>query len=252
MTDNQLFYLLPIIAFLAGAIIGSFVTLASWRLPRGQDIVFKPSYCPQCGATLTLRELIPLLSWSMQRGRCLHCSASIGARYPLTELLLGIAFAALTFVYGFSLETLLLLLLISELAILILTDLEHTLIPDGVQVALFFTGIAWNILHDAETDAVLMSALTGLGIGLLLHFGYKWLRKKDGLGWADVKFFCVAGVWLPLTSFVSFVFFAGLLGTLTGLLWRKRGRGAIFPFGPALAVSLLINVLWPDLLHRFL
>jgi prepilin signal peptidase PulO-like enzyme (type II secretory pathway) len=143
-------------------------------------------------------------------------------------------------------------LLATELAILIVTDLEHMIIPDGVQVALLFTGIFYDIGRDAEWSAVFKSAALGLGLGLLLHYGYKAVRKKDGLGWADVKFFCVAGVWLPFASFVSFLFFAGIFGTLTGFVWRAQNRGAIFPFGPALAASLFLNVLFSNLLLRLL
>jgi leader peptidase (prepilin peptidase)/N-methyltransferase len=117
-------------------------------------------------------------------------------------------------------------------------------------MALFFTGIAWCIRSEADWGEVLTSAATGLSLGLLLHYGYKWVRKKDGLGWADVKFLGIAGVWLPLMSFVPFLFLSGVMGTLTGLLWRALRRGPIFPFGPALATALFINVLWPNLLQR--
>jgi prepilin signal peptidase PulO-like enzyme (type II secretory pathway) len=250
MINNQLFTIVLPLAFLLGACVGSFVTMASYRLPLDQEIVFKPSHCPHCAATLTVRDLFPLLSWILARGRCRHCHAPVSARYPLIELALGIAFAALVFCYGISFKTLLLLLLVTELAILIVTDLEHTIIPDGVQIAMFFTGILWCIRSNADWVDVTISASLGLGLGLALHYGYKWLRKKDGLGWADVKFLGVAGVWLPLAAFVPFLFFSGLMGTLTGLLWQVLKRGPIFPFGPALAVSLFINVLFPDLLAR--
>ncbi len=252
MIDNQLLFSVLPIAFVLGACVGSFVTMASWRLPRGEEIIFKPSHCPSCNATLTATDLVPLLSWVSARGHCRHCKASVSVRYPLIELSLAIAFTAVVLFYGVSFKAFLLLLLVSELAILIVTDLEHTIIPDGVQIALFFTGVFWCIARDADWDTVLTSALTGLSLGLLLHYGYKVLRKKDGLGWADVKFLCVAGIWLPLISFVPFLFIAGLIGTLTGLLWKRLGRGPLFPFGPALAVSLLINVLWPNLLQRLL
>lgn len=237
-------------AFVLGACVGSFVTMASWRMPRDEEIVFTPSHCTNCGYTLCARDLVPLLSWAVGRGRCRNCKAGVSARYPLIELAMGIAFLFTVFAFGVHLETLILLLLITELAILIVTDLEHTIIPDEIQIALFFTGIFWDIVHEADWEGVFISTAVGSGIGLLLHYGYKWLRKKDGLGWADVKFLGVAGIWLPLISFVPFLFIAGVVGTITGLLWRLSGRGAVFPFGPALAISLFINVLWPDLLAR--
>jgi prepilin signal peptidase PulO-like enzyme (type II secretory pathway) len=96
----------------------------------------------------------------------------------------------------------------------------------------------------------LLSVAAGLSIGLILHYGYLFLRKKDALGWGDVKFMAMVGTWLPVHDFVTFFLFAGLMGTLTGLLWRDARRGGIFPFGPALAVSLFINELFPDIIGR--
>lgn len=252
MIDNQLFYILLPVAFIVGAVFGSFVSVASYRLPRGEEIVFKPSHCPHCAAVLETRDLFPIFSWVLQRGRCRHCDHTISPRYPLIEGTLGTVFVGLLITYGVSWQTLLLMLLATELAILIVTDLEHTIIPDSVQIALLLTGLAWCILHHAIWKDVLVMAAGGLFLGLALHYGYKWLRKKDGLGWADVKFLCVAGIWLSLPSFISFIFFAGLLGTCTGLLWHALKRGPLFPFGPALAVSLFINVLFPDLLQQLL
>jgi len=250
MIDNHLLYILTPFAFLVGACFGSFVTVVSYRLPRDEEIVFKPSHCAACEAPLKARDLFPILSWAMQRGKCRYCHAPVSIRYPLIELALGTVFAALFLAYGPTFKTLIFTALAVELAILIVTDLEHTIIPDGVQTALFFTGIVYCNWRDYEWGEVLITAFFGLALGFALHFGYKHLRGKDGLGMADVKFFCVAGVWLPLGSFVSFLFFAGVFGTLTGLVWRKLNRGEIFPFGPALAVSLFINALWPEMLQH--
>ena len=221
--------------------------MASWRLPRGEEIVFKPSHCPKCDVTLKTADLIPIFSWVFAGGNCRHCKAKVSARYPLIELFMALAFGLLVLAFSVTFKTVILAVLVTELAILIVTDLEHTIIPDGIQIALFFTGIAWCIRQDADWSEVASSAITGLALGLALHYGYKILRKKDGLGWADVKFLCVAGVWLPLTSFVPFMLIAGILGTLTGLLWQAMRKGPVFPFGPALATSLLANILWPSM-----
>jgi prepilin signal peptidase PulO-like enzyme (type II secretory pathway) len=85
----------------------------------------------------------------------------------------------------------------------------------------------------------------GMALGLLLHHGYRFLRKREGLGYGDVKFFSVAGLWLTPFPMVIFLFLAGVFGVVFGLLWRVLGKGEYFPFGPALAVSLAVCVLWP-------
>lgn len=248
----NLIILLPLI-FLLGISIGSFVTMASHRLPLSQEIVFKPSYCPHCQTRLGIPDLFPLLSWALHKGKCRHCEKPVSARYPLIELILGIVFVGIVLLRGMSVDSLLLALLATELAILIVTDLEHYIIPDSIQVALLLTGLAYRFYH-GEGDENLIAGIaggmaTGLAIGLVLHYGYLHLRKKDALGFGDVKFLAVAGCWLPLTAFVPFLFFSGLIGIATGLLWRLAGRGAIFPFGPALAISLFINTLIPDMMN---
>lgn len=245
-------YLLLPLVFMLGACIGSFVTMASHRIPLSQEIVFKPSYCPHCHAKLGIPDLFPLLSWIWNKGSCRHCKAPVSIRYPLIELALGLVFCGIAFFHGLDVNALLLMLLAAELAILIVTDLEHFIIPDSIQVALLLTGLAYRF-YNGGTNETLVADLatgvaTGLAIGLALHYGYLHLRKKDALGFGDVKFLAVAGCWLPLTAFVPFLFFSGLIGIVTGLLWRFAGRGAIFPFGPALAVSLFINVLFPDMI----
>ncbi|HEU5046990.1 MAG TPA: prepilin peptidase [Rickettsiales bacterium] len=246
-------YLLLSLVFLLGICIGSFVTMASHRLPLSQEIVFKPSYCPHCHTKLGLLDLFPLLSWLWNKGKCRHCGAPVSIRYPLIELALGLAFCGIAFFHGLDINALLLMLLATELAILIVTDLEHYIIPDGVQIALLLTGLAYRFYNGGSNETLVsdlvVGIVSGLAIGLALHYGYLYLRKKDALGFGDVKFLAVAGCWLPLTAFVPFLFFSGLIGIFTGLLWRLAGRGAIFPFGPALAVSLFINVLFPDMME---
>jgi len=240
------------IAFVLGACLGSFVTLASYRLPLGEDITLTPSRCPQCETRLTWKELFPLLSWLFSGGKCRHCKAPVHFRYPLTELLLALTFVGVTYLYGESLQTILLCLLATELAIMIITDFEHTIIPDSVQIAIGFTGILYGIYHDVEWTQSALSAAVAGGLGLVLHYGYPYFRKKEGLGFGDVKFLFVAGLWLPLSAFPVFLFIAGFVGTITGLLWRLRKEGEIFPFGPALAISLFINVIEPNLLGKLL
>ena len=250
MFDNQSIYLILVIAFAYGIATGSFVTLVTYRLPRGQEIVFKPSYCPHCNHVLSLRDLVPLFSWLWQRGKCRYCHGPIHVRYPLIELTMGLAFVLLTYMYGANLHTVLLCTLVTELVILIVTDLEHFIIPDSIQIAIFITGIAYSFYLQRPVLEVLLGIGTGLAIGLALHYGYLYLRKKDALGWGDVKFMAMIGVWLPVHDFVTFFLLAGLIGTATGLMFQTARKGGIFPFAPALALSLLINVLYPDILGR--
>jgi len=249
---NEVMPIILIFAFIIGTSIGSFVTMASHRLPKEEDIVFKPSYCPNCQNKLKFWDLFPIFSWVFQSGKCRYCRKSISFRYPLIEITLGLIFVAIVYFYGVTVESLFFALLASELAILIVTDLECYIIPDGVQVALFVTAIAYRVYLLSDATSVIASSVAGLALGLALHYGSFYILKKDALGFGDVKFFCVAGAWLTIADFPAFLFFSGIIGIITGILWRIIGKGKVFPFAPALAVSLFVNVLIPNMIQRIL
>jgi leader peptidase (prepilin peptidase)/N-methyltransferase len=137
------------------------------------------------------------------------------------------------------------------LLVMIVADLEQYIIPDEVHYTLIPLGFAYHYVIGTAWSDVAGGFLIGGGIGLLLHYGYRILRKKDGLGFGDVKFLAVAGLWLGMLPIVPFLFFSGLLGVVFGLAWRALGKGPIFPFGPALAVSLFLCVAFPELPNQF-
>lgn len=243
--------MIAFLVFITGLCFGSFVTMASHRLPRDEAIVRGSSRCPKCGHSLKPRDLLPLLSWVAQKGRCRHCAAKVHWRYPAIELVTAAAFLAIYAAHGLSLASLLLMLMSVGLLIMIVADFEHYIIPDEVHYLLLPLGIAYRGLHDAAWMDAGYGAALGLALGLALQYGFRALRGKEGLGTGDVKFFIVAGIWLGLLPFVSFLLLSGALGIATSLVWRAIGRGAYFPFGPALAVALFLCVVFPEVPEAF-
>ena len=237
--------------FSVGLTFGSFVTLASYRLPLGEDIAIKPSRCPKCETKLKFLDLWPVLSWACNKGKCRHCKAPVSARYPLTELVTAAMFVLLYLHYGLNLQSVLLALLWVALMIMIVVDLEHYIIPDQLHYVLLPLGLGYHAAMHTPSEDVSHGFLLASGIGLSLHYGYRYLRHKEGLGFGDVKFFAVAGVWLGLKPIVPFLFFSGIFGIVTGLLWRILKKGPVFPFGPALAVALFLCVTCPLLTNLF-
>lgn len=231
---------------MAGLAFGSFITLVSYRLPRREDIFRRRSRCPACDTPLGMKDLVPVLSWLTQGGKCRYCESVISPRYPLIELLTGILFAWLYARYGLGAEGLLLALLGVCLLIMITTDMEYGILPDAVQIALVPLAIFYRAATNADWPDMLLGGALCLGIGLLLHYGYFFLRKCHGLGLGDVKLLAVAGLWLGVLPIVPFLFFAGVLGLLSATLWRIFIGGREFPFGPALAVSLYLCLLFPE------
>lgn len=233
---------------LLGACVGSFITLVTYRLPRDEPIGMTRSRCTACLATLRVRDLFPIFSWLFARGRCRRCHARVGLRYPLTELACALIAVGMVVRFGLTLEALALVGLGWCVVALVLTDLEHQMILDEVQVAIALFGILYGVALHLPPSAMVAGAALGGVFGLLIKYGFLWLRKKDGLGWGDVKFLVAAGIWLvEPRAFVPFFFFAGVLGIISGLLWRALGHGERFPFGPALATALWLPVLTPEM-----
>lgn len=241
----------PLFILLTGLSFGSFITLASYRLPREEDIVLKPSRCPNCDTTLKIPDLFPLFSWLRTHGSCRHCNVPIHWRYPLTELITALSFFMIYLQWGFTPECLILCLMATALLIMIVVDFEHYIIPDAVHLWLLPLGMVWHVWLGHSWEVPVYGFLLGAAIGLTLHHGFRWIRKKEGLGFGDVKFLAVAGLWLGLTPMVPFLFYSGILGVITGLGWRFIGHGAVFPFGPALALSLFICIVFPETVDFF-
>lgn len=231
----------------SGLIFGSFVTLASYRLPRDEPVIIGRSRCPSCGRHLGLAALFPVFSWLLQRGKCRYCKTSISARYPLIELTQAALFLAVYATHGIGLSSVWLLLLSVCLLIMVVVDFEWQIIPDEIQISLLVIGILYHLSSDAAWLDIGISTAIGAAIGLGLRFGYRWLRRKEGLGWGDVKFLPIAGLWLADSwHWPPFLFFAGAWGIVTAIIWRMTGQGERFPFGPALAASLLMTLLIPS------
>jgi len=234
-----------------GLCFGSFITCASYRLPLEIDVVKKPSYCPSCNTKLAFKDLWPVFSWLASGGKCRHCKTKISARYPIIEIVTAALFVFLYSQYGATLQMALLALFVVGLMIMVVADLEHYIIPDEIHIFLLPLGLVYHFAIGTDPLQMMFGFLIGAGIGLTLHHGYRWLRKKEGLGYGDVKFFAVAGVWLTVLPIVPFLFLSGLLGVIFGLLWRAIGKGALFPFGPALAVALFVCVAIPEISNLF-
>lgn len=240
-------------AALAGLVFGSFLSALTWRLPRGESVAKGRSRCPACGTTLEPVDLVPLLSWLLNRGRCRHCTAPVPSRYPLTEgataaLLAGIAWQAPSLEQAAVLMALGLILMA-----LLVIDLEHSLLPDLLILAALPPAAVWRLL--AEGVEGLGYGLLGAGIAFALAWGLRngfyLLTKRDGLGLGDVKFLGLVGLLLPLAGWPPFLLLAGLGGVALGLLWRALGKGPAFPFGPALILALLAVMLIPALSSPF-
>ncbi|WP_223463672.1 MULTISPECIES: prepilin peptidase [unclassified Pseudomonas] len=260
-----------LLAGLIGLLVGSFLNVVIWRLPKmlerdwreqAHDILGLPgetplptynlllphSQCPHCGHRIRAWENIPLLSYVFLRGRCSACAAAISPRYPLTELACGLLSAFVAWHFGFGWPAGLMLILSWGLLAMSLIDAEHQILPDVLVLPLIWLGLIVNSfglfvsLHEA-----LWGAIAGYSLLWSVFWLFKLITGKDGMGYGDFKLLAMLGAWggwqiLPLTILLS-----SLVGAIIGLMllrWRHAKTSTPIPFGPYLAIAGWIALLW--------
>jgi leader peptidase (prepilin peptidase)/N-methyltransferase len=233
-----------IVMFVGGLLIGSFVSVLAHRIPRGEGFATGRSRCPSCGAQIAARDNIPVVSWLALRGRCRSCGEPISLRYPLTELGLGVLYAATYLILGDddAGELVLGLLLCTLLVAITLTDLELRLIPNAIVLAGAIAAVAVVAATDASSlGERAIAAAAGGGVLFLVVLAY-----PRGMGMGDAKLVAMMGLYLGREVAVAVL--VGLLaGALVGgVLIARHGseaRKRAVPFGPFLALGGVI-ALW--------
>ncbi len=232
------------LAFILGAAIGSFLATILIRWPQGRSVVAGRSACDKCGRTLEARDLVPILSWSLARGRCRTCGTRIDRRHLAAEAgaaMIGIAailahpmpLAAVTAILGW------------WLFLLAALDLEHEWLPDRLTWPLLAAGLAagWGGFGPSF-DSRLIGAAAGFASLFLIARAYRALRGREGLGGGDAKLFGAIGAWLGWTQLPFVLVGTGLLGIAVLLLKRLQGRAVQatdrLPLGTLMALSA-----WP-------
>lgn len=229
--------------FIYGIVLGSFYNVVGLRVPMKHSIVTPRSACPTCGHKLKAFELIPVVSYIIQGGKCRNCQSRISPIYPIFELLTGILFATAPLIVGWSGELLVALSLISMFIIIVVSDIHYMLIPD--KILIWFAGIflmeriIWPITPWWDS---LLGAVTGFLLLLIIA-----LVSKGGMGFGDVKLYAligfVLGFKLVLLSFFLSTLYGAVIGGLA-LLFRIVKRRQPIPFGPFIAAGTLSAYYW--------
>jgi leader peptidase (prepilin peptidase) / N-methyltransferase len=235
-----------VFAFLGGLLIGSFLTVVAHRVPRGESIVGPRSRCPACGEQIAAYDNVPVLSWLLLRGRARCCGVPISPRYPLTELAVGLLFAAVVLVlWDEPGEVVLGLLFVSTLIAVTLTDLDLRLIPNKILLVSALLGIAAAAAFDPGSLPERAIAATAAG-GLLFLAALAYPR---GMGLGDVKLAAVMGLYLG-RNVAPAILVALLAGAGVGLVMIARegtaARKKAIPFGPFLALGGIVGLLVGD------
>jgi len=246
--------LLPLIVVTAlGLIMGSAVTALSWRLPRGLSWVHGRSACPACEAPLGVRDLIPVVSFLLSRGRCRHCGTPIAWRYPITELACA-SWALLVYrQVGLAPALPWLALWGFLLVALFWIDLDFQLLPDALTLPGTLFGVAAALTIPAGARHALFGMVAGSGLLWLLAWVYLRARKVEGMGGGDIKLAAMFGAVLGWKLTLLTLFLAALGGSAWGAWLMSRGQGSgktALPFGTLLAPAAMIAFLWGDVWIR--
>lgn len=231
-----------IFSILFGVTFGSFITLASYRLPKGEDICIKKSYCPKCKKPLKLLSLIPVISWVFQKGKCSMCGTSISIRYPLTELITAALFVLSFLKFGISLNTIIVDFFIVVCLIMFITDLETYTLPDSMQISLLLLSLLFIYNNNYDLFYSVLSSCCYFILIYLVALIVSKIKKKEALGGGDLKFITITGLILGIHDITIFLFLSGLIGIIFGLIWKKVTKNEYYPFAPALIISFLIII----------
>ena len=257
-----------------GLVVGSFLNVVIYRLPKMMEarwqrdyaefsgevseaseklsLAFPGSRCPHCGAGIKATQNIPVLSYLALGGKCAACEAPISIRYPVVEAVTAILWVLCGLQFGVSNALAGAMLLTAVLVVLTAIDLDHQFLPDSLTLPLVWVGLLLNI---DNTFVSLESAVLGAAFGYLCLWAVFWLFKiatgKEGMGHGDFKLLAALGAWFGLAALPTIVLLSSAVGAFLGvalIVTGKQDRETPMPFGPFLAGAGLIHLFYPNVL----
>lgn len=231
-----------IMFFILGLLFGSYFNVLGIRIPRKESVTFSRSHCENCNHVLKWYELIPILSFIIQKGKCSNCHEKLSFLYPFTEITTGLLYLVAYHSFGFSYELIIALTLISTFTIIIVSDLTYLIIPDRFIIIpciiviftyLFAKGINYTIVQ------ILYGGLAFSIMYLIMLLGNK-LFQKESLGGADIKLMFLVGLTLDPLLIVIVLFLASIIALPVSLFLLIKNKEHVIPYGPFIMIGLLI------------
>lgn len=227
-----------------GALIGSFLNVCIYRLPRGESIAWPGSHCPACGASIAWYDNVPVISYLRLLGRCANCRVPISLRYPLVEAANAGGYVLILAAFGMTWTAVLYGILFSALLVVTGTDLTHKIIPNVVTVPGIVLGLfgASTVLPVGPVNA-LLGVLVGGGILWTLAWASPYLFGKEGMGGGDIKLLAMIGAFLGWKPALLTIMIGSLAGSVIGIsliAFRFMKRDEYIPFGPFLVFGALV------------
>lgn len=250
-----------IFVFILGAVVGSFLNVCIYRLPKGRSVIVPGSHCPNCGEKIRWFDNIPILAYIFLSGKARCCKAKISFRYFIVEVITALAFLVLFLSFGPSAKFFAYLVMVCGLIIATFVDFEIQEIPDEVSVGGLAAGLALSIAFPSilnETSRLgsfvnsflgaLAGGLTIYGMGMLGEFAF----KKEAMGGGDVKLLAMIGAFLGWKLTLLTFFVAPFFGSIVGIIVKIRDGKDIIPYGPYLSMAALFAVFFGEKVLKFL
>lgn len=223
------------LVFVIGAMIGSFLNVVIYRIPRGESVAFPASHCQSCRTPLKWWHNIPIFSWLFLRGKCSFCHEKISVQYPVVEFVTGVIFLMLYLKLGLVWYLPFVAASFAALFALVMIDFKYMAVPDNVNfAALLFALVQPDFLHAAMYAAIAAGGLYLIGLFSSL------IARREAMGGADVIVAGTMGALLGFPNFFVAIFLSALLAMVPALIYRERG----VPFVPFLAMATFIVYLY--------
>ena len=235
-----------IIFFVFGSVMGSFYHVIATRLSNGRSIVSPSSHCENCNSKLKWYELIPIVSYLIQGGKCRNCKSKLPISYFLIEVCTGVLYAVCFHVFGFKLELLTALIFVSSLIIIIISDIEYMIILDEVLIFAISSIIIID-LFDIGMYETCLRILAGIGSFATMYLIKKIgdiLFKQESLGGGDIKLMFLVGLVIGYPMAVCNIFFGTFIAFPIALFLLISKKDNIIPFGPFLSMAAILLYIW--------
>ena len=241
------YYLAPLLAIF-GIVVGSFLNVCIYRIPKHENITTTRSHCMACGNVIKWYDLVPVISFLLLRGKCRNCGAKLSIQYPIIEILNGLLYCLVYAVLGLNTKSVLTMALISALIVIAVIDWRTYEIPFGLNVFIAVLGVAViveKLVNRDFTGAIdnLIGAVCVSGFLLILYL----VTKGRGIGGGDIKLMAAAGLFLGWKNCILAFIIGCVLGSVIHLIRMKvSNKDHVLAFGPYLAAGIFIASLWGD------